>query len=132
MSTHIQNSFRLLAFMLFRVLTFQVLSILCQSDLVTESPKLTLHAFQADGWIVNRISLLANPNQVRPKRFWGVYTKLKIFNMTSYKKGMFQTGKDVSSSSGYLLYHGFHFISVSCSNTVLFPQLFTLMQILSL
>lgn len=44
---------------------------------------------QADGWIVEKISLLANPNQVRPKRFWGVYTKLKIFNMTNYKKGIF-------------------------------------------
>ncbi|KAJ4720915.1 Hexosyltransferase [Melia azedarach] len=41
---------------------------------------------QADGWIVEKISLLANPNQKRPKRFWGVYTKLKIFNMTNYKK----------------------------------------------
>ncbi|XP_024025163.1 inositol phosphorylceramide glucuronosyltransferase 1 [Morus notabilis] len=41
---------------------------------------------EADGWIVTKISLLANPNQVRPKRFWGVYTKLKIFNMTNYKK----------------------------------------------
>ncbi|KAE9616096.1 putative glucuronosyltransferase [Lupinus albus] len=41
---------------------------------------------QADGWIVEKISLLANPNRVRPKRFWGVYTKLKIFNMTNYKK----------------------------------------------
>nr|GMC61639.1 inositol phosphorylceramide glucuronosyltransferase 1-like [Ipomoea batatas] len=40
----------------------------------------------ADGWIVEEITLLANPNQVRPKRFWGVYTKLKIFNMTRYKK----------------------------------------------
>ncbi|KAK3010553.1 hypothetical protein RJ639_011164 [Escallonia herrerae] len=40
----------------------------------------------ADGWIVELISLLANPNQVRPARFWGVYTKLKIFNMTNYKK----------------------------------------------
>ncbi|KAG9160855.1 hypothetical protein Leryth_008668 [Lithospermum erythrorhizon] len=39
-----------------------------------------------DGWIVEKISLLANPNQVRPTRFWGVYTKLKIFNMTNYKK----------------------------------------------
>ena len=36
---------------------------------------------------MKKISLLANPNQVRPKRFWGVYTKLKIFNMTNYKKG---------------------------------------------
>lgn len=43
---------------------------------------------QADGWIVEKISLLENPNQVRPKRFWGVYTKLKIFNMTDYKKGI--------------------------------------------
>ncbi|PRQ41660.1 putative glucuronosyltransferase [Rosa chinensis] len=41
---------------------------------------------KADGWIVEKISLLANPNQVRPTRFWGVYTKLKIFNMTNYKK----------------------------------------------
>ncbi|KAK6136085.1 hypothetical protein DH2020_030190 [Rehmannia glutinosa] len=42
--------------------------------------------FWADGWIVKTISLLENPNQVRPTRFWGVYTKLKIFNMTNYKK----------------------------------------------
>ncbi|XP_022965663.1 inositol phosphorylceramide glucuronosyltransferase 1-like isoform X1 [Cucurbita maxima] len=41
---------------------------------------------EADGWIVERISLLENPNQVRPSRFWGVYTKLKIFNMTDYRK----------------------------------------------
>ncbi|KAG9135904.1 hypothetical protein Leryth_002609, partial [Lithospermum erythrorhizon] len=41
---------------------------------------------QADGWIVEKISLLANPNSIRPTRFWGVYTKLKIFNMTNYKK----------------------------------------------
>ncbi|CAN4090166.1 unnamed protein product [Withania somnifera] len=41
---------------------------------------------RADGWIVEKISLLANPNQVKPKRFWGIYTKLKVFNMTSYKK----------------------------------------------
>ncbi|GAB2211427.1 hypothetical protein Droror1_Dr00024740 [Drosera rotundifolia] len=40
----------------------------------------------ADGWIVEKISLLENPNQVRPTRFWGVYTKLKIFNMTNYQK----------------------------------------------
>ncbi|CAD6260274.1 unnamed protein product [Miscanthus lutarioriparius] len=53
------------------------------SDGVSEYSRKLL---QADGWIVNRITLLANPNQVRPKRFWGVYTKLKIFNMTSYKK----------------------------------------------
>ncbi|CAN8260481.1 unnamed protein product [Cochlearia groenlandica] len=41
---------------------------------------------KADGWKVEKISLLANPNQAHPKRFWGVYTKLKIFNMTNYKK----------------------------------------------
>ncbi|KAL6651043.1 hypothetical protein ACP70R_009968 [Stipagrostis hirtigluma subsp. patula] len=53
------------------------------SDGVSEYSRKLL---EADGWIVNRITLLANPNQVRPKRFWGVYTKLKIFNMTAYKK----------------------------------------------
>ncbi|XWS58434.1 hypothetical protein CRYUN_Cryun08bG0033400 [Craigia yunnanensis] len=53
------------------------------SDGVSDYAKQLL---KADGWIVEKISLLANPNQVRPKRFWGVYTKLKIFNMTNYKK----------------------------------------------
>ncbi|XWS42611.1 hypothetical protein CRYUN_Cryun16bG0028700 [Craigia yunnanensis] len=53
------------------------------SDGVSDYAKKLL---KADGWIVEKISLLANPNQFRPKRFWGVYTKLKIFNMTNYKK----------------------------------------------
>lgn len=53
------------------------------SDGVSDYAKRLL---EADGWIVEPISLLANPNQVRPKRFWGVYTKLKIFNLTRYKK----------------------------------------------
>ncbi|KAJ1385110.1 Nucleotide-diphospho-sugar transferase [Sesbania bispinosa] len=53
------------------------------SDGVSDYAK---NLLQADGWIVEKISLLANPNRVRPKRFWGVYTKLKIFNMTNYKK----------------------------------------------
>ncbi|CAH1420047.1 unnamed protein product [Lactuca virosa] len=53
------------------------------SDGVSDYAKSLL---QADGWIVNQISLLENPNQVRPTRFWGVYTKLKIFNMTNYDK----------------------------------------------
>ncbi|GMI84501.1 monocation-induced [Ca2+]i increases 1, INOSITOL PHOSPHORYLCERAMIDE GLUCURONOSYLTRANSFERASE 1 [Hibiscus trionum] len=53
------------------------------SDGVSDYAKKLL---KADGWIVEMISLLANPNQVRPKRFWGVYTKLKIFNMTNYDK----------------------------------------------
>ncbi|ESQ49607.1 hypothetical protein EUTSA_v10021780mg [Eutrema salsugineum] len=54
------------------------------SDGVSDYSKLLL---KADGWRVENITLLANPNQVHPKRFWGVYTKLKIFNMTDYKKG---------------------------------------------
>ncbi|CAG7890807.1 unnamed protein product [Brassica rapa] len=53
------------------------------SDGVSDYSKKLL---MADGWKVEKISLLANPNQVHPKRFWGVYTKLKIFNMTAYKK----------------------------------------------
>ncbi|XVF30978.1 hypothetical protein REPUB_Repub16aG0105800 [Reevesia pubescens] len=53
------------------------------SDGVSDFAKKLL---KADGLIVEKISLLQNPNQVRPKRFWGVYTKLKIFNMTNYKK----------------------------------------------
>ncbi|CAN8244023.1 unnamed protein product [Cochlearia groenlandica] len=53
------------------------------SDGVSDYSKKLL---KADGWKVEKISLLANPNQVHPTRFWGVYTKLKIFNMTAYKK----------------------------------------------
>ncbi|THU67028.1 hypothetical protein C4D60_Mb05t20350 [Musa balbisiana] len=53
------------------------------SDGVSDYAMKLLHA---DGWIVEHISLLANPNHVRPTRFWGVYTKLKIFNMTNYRK----------------------------------------------
>lgn len=45
-----------------------------------------IRLLEADGWIVQRIELLANPNSKRPTRFWGVYTKLKIFNMTDYRK----------------------------------------------
>ncbi|GAB2246558.1 hypothetical protein Droror1_Dr00002051 [Drosera rotundifolia] len=53
------------------------------SDGVSDYAKRLL---EADGWIIEMISLLENPNRVRPTRFWGVYTKLKIFNMTNYKK----------------------------------------------
>lgn len=53
------------------------------SDGVSDYAKTLL---EADGWIVEMISLLQNPNRVRPTRFWGVYTKLKIFNMTNYEK----------------------------------------------
>ncbi|EXC01426.1 hypothetical protein L484_021997 [Morus notabilis] len=42
---------------------------------------------EADGWIVTKVGLVENPNyEVRPRRLWGVYTKLRIFNMTNYKK----------------------------------------------
>ncbi|XP_057550157.1 inositol phosphorylceramide glucuronosyltransferase 1 [Amaranthus tricolor] len=53
------------------------------SDGVSDYAKTLL---EADGWIIEKISLLENPNRIRPTRFWGVYTKLKIFNMTNYRK----------------------------------------------
>eukprot|EP00850_Spirogloea_muscicola_P003223 SM000013S26392 [mRNA] locus=s13:183972:187291:- [translate_table: standard] len=53
------------------------------SDGVTDDGAALL---EADGWLVERISLVANPNRRRPARFWGVYTKLRIFNMTAYDK----------------------------------------------
>jgi len=45
-----------------------------------------IELLEADGWRVERIDLLKNPNSKRPARFWGVYTKLRIFNMTDYEK----------------------------------------------
>ncbi|GAQ88435.1 glycogenin [Klebsormidium nitens] len=41
---------------------------------------------QADGWIVKRVELLSNPNSKHPTRFWGVYTKLTIFNLVEYER----------------------------------------------
>ncbi|GKD19625.1 hypothetical protein Tco_1208783 [Tanacetum coccineum] len=52
-----------------------------------DADKLPKKIGEADGWIMTPISLLQNLNQLRPTRLWGVYTKLKIFNMTCYKKG---------------------------------------------
>ncbi|GJZ50117.1 hypothetical protein Tco_0604307 [Tanacetum coccineum] len=49
-----------------------------------DADKLPKKIGEADGWIVTPISLLQNLNQVRPTKLWGVYTKLKIFNMTGY------------------------------------------------
>lgn len=43
--------------------------------------------WQADGWIVKRVELLSNPNSKHPTRFWGVYTKLTIFNLVEYERG---------------------------------------------
>ncbi|KAI5073588.1 hypothetical protein GOP47_0011601 [Adiantum capillus-veneris] len=60
---------------------------------------LIIHVLQADGWIIERIELLANPNSKRPKRFWGVYTKLKIFNMTNYKKVVYLDADTVVTKS---------------------------------
>ena len=37
--------------------------------------------------MVHKVGLISNPNKERPKAFWGVYTKLRVFNMTSYDKG---------------------------------------------
>eukprot|EP00897_Mesotaenium_endlicherianum_P003673 jgi/Mesen1/3333/ME000191S02472 len=37
---------------------------------------------KADGWIVELAEMMSNPNAKRPPRLWGVYTKLRIFNMT--------------------------------------------------
>ncbi|GBG68529.1 hypothetical protein CBR_g3073 [Chara braunii] len=45
-----------------------------------------ISVLEADGWIVDRVVLLDNPIHNHPSRFWGVYTKLRIFNMTQYDK----------------------------------------------
>ncbi|MCO5561676.1 hypothetical protein L7F22_015297 [Adiantum nelumboides] len=58
-----------------------------------------IHLLQADGWIIERIDLLANPNSKRPKRFWGVYTKLKVFNMTNYRKVVYLDADTVVTKS---------------------------------
>ncbi len=58
---------------------------------------MSLHSEQTlrnDGWKVRRVDALPNPGrwtqdaELRfPPRFWAVYTKLLIFNMTEYARG---------------------------------------------
>ncbi|GMJ11246.1 monocation-induced [Ca2+]i increases 1, INOSITOL PHOSPHORYLCERAMIDE GLUCURONOSYLTRANSFERASE 1 [Hibiscus trionum] len=62
------------------------------SDGVSDYAKKLL---KADGWKVETTNLLANPNQVRAPRHWGVYTKLKIFNMTNYNKVVYLDGDTI-------------------------------------
>ncbi len=50
-----------------------------------------------EGWVVRRVDVVRNPGRWEasgaagaasfPPRFWAVYTKLAIFNMTEYGKG---------------------------------------------
>ena len=46
----------------------------------------------ADGWKVKEVEPVLNPNMRDdgqfPARFWAVYTKLNVFNMSEYKKGV--------------------------------------------
>ncbi len=50
-----------------------------------------------EGWVVRRVDVVQNPGRWEasgtitggsyPPRFWAVYTKLAIFNMTEYSRG---------------------------------------------
>eukprot|EP00899_Mesostigma_viride_P022103 jgi/Mesvir1/3077/Mv12057-RA.2 len=63
-----------------------------QRDLVvitTSSSLATISLLQADGWIVKRVMTLQNPNAGHPRRFWAVYTKLLVFNLTEYDRVVF-------------------------------------------
>lgn len=65
----------------------------------------TVSALSADGWRVHRVHTIPNPGRWQqgtiarrggasggatfPARFWGVYTKLLVFNLTQYERGDF-------------------------------------------
>lgn len=54
----------------------------------------SLSTLRSDGWKVQIVKTLQNPglwtqapDQGFPAKFWAVYTKLLVFNMTEYSKG---------------------------------------------
>lgn len=56
---------------------------------VSEYATLTL---QADGWLVHKVEAVNNPSMRDdgkfPTRFWAVYSKLHVFGLTEYEKGV--------------------------------------------
>ena len=69
------------------------LVLLCTSDISRAAQEV----LAADGWDVRLVSPIANPGTWThprgsrkanfPARFWGVYTKLHLFNLTEYERG---------------------------------------------
>lgn len=51
-----------------------------------------------DGWIVKRVQFLDNPGTANafsggfPRRFWGVYSKLNVWNLVEYRRVSFGAG----------------------------------------
>lgn len=49
-------------------------------------------ALRSDGWIVKRVAFVDNPGTAQafqggfPRRFWGVYSKLNVWNLVEYRK----------------------------------------------
>jgi hypothetical protein len=56
---------------------------------VSEYATVTL---QADGWVVHKVEAVSNPSMRDdgkfPARFWAVYSKLYVFGLTEYEKGV--------------------------------------------
>ena len=54
----------------------------------------TVETLRSDGWRVRPVGTIQNPGRWTqtsrhkfPARFWAVYTKLLIFNLTEYERG---------------------------------------------
>jgi hypothetical protein len=75
--------------------------------LVTESvSRQAADTLAMDGWRVHRVELIQNPgtwsqdaDQKFPQRFYGVYTKLKIFNLTQYERVVYLDADTVAARS---------------------------------
>eukprot|EP00271_Cylindrocystis_brebissonii_P012038 TRINITY_DN30094_c0_g1_i1.p1 TRINITY_DN30094_c0_g1~~TRINITY_DN30094_c0_g1_i1.p1 ORF type:complete len:575 (-),score=88.81 TRINITY_DN30094_c0_g1_i1:1003-2727(-) len=69
----------------------------------------SVEVLQADGWRVDRVNLLRNPNDNYRASFWGVYTKLNVFNMTQYERVVYLDADTIVLSNIDELFgcHGF-------------------------
>eukprot|EP00271_Cylindrocystis_brebissonii_P019979 TRINITY_DN639_c0_g3_i1.p1 TRINITY_DN639_c0_g3~~TRINITY_DN639_c0_g3_i1.p1 ORF type:complete len:572 (-),score=88.70 TRINITY_DN639_c0_g3_i1:620-2335(-) len=69
----------------------------------------SIAVLQADGWLVEAVDLLKNPNSNYRETFWGVYTKLHVFNMTQYERVVYLDADTlvVNSIEDLFLTHGF-------------------------
>lgn len=70
----------------------------CRRDLLAlvtgNVSQASLDTLRSDGWVVQQVEAVQNPGRWTqaasrrfPPRFWAVYTKLLVFNLTQYDTG---------------------------------------------
>ena len=75
---------------------------------------------EADGWLVRKVEAVNNPSMRDdgkfPARFWAVYSKLHVFGLTEYQKGVLLQQHHVWTTENCTMLWGavFHSHAVFC------------------